>query len=85
MEGGTYDPEDLTVHLSQEISTPLQPLTLKWRQAKEGKGIVQEDEIQLPVYLNKTRKNLVFSIRVRMGGSSRFTLYQKGLAIILFT
>ena len=45
MEGGTFNVDDLTVHICQDISVPLEPITFKWKQATEGKGIVQDDEI----------------------------------------
>ena len=80
MEGGTIDPNTLTIRLVQEVTIPLKPLIFKWNHSNQR----SDDEILLPVYLNKTRKNLVFSIRVKMGKVSRYTLYQKGLALILF-
>lgn len=66
MEGATLNNSDLSVTIIQDISVPLQPLTLKWFRALNGKGIIQNDEIMLPVYLNKSRKNLVFSLKVRL-------------------
>ena len=64
MEGATLNNINLSVTIIQDISVPLQPLTLKWYRALNGRGIIQDDEIMLPVYLNKSRKNLVFSLKV---------------------
>ena len=83
MEGGYLDSKTLCVHIVNEISVLLKSLTLKWARTTQ-KGIVNDDEIMLPVYLNKTRKNLVFSIKVKMGKLTRYTLYQKGICFILF-
>lgn len=74
MEGGLLDADTLTVQIVQDISVPLKPLTLKWSKS-EQRGLVRDDEIVLPVYLNKTRKQLVFSLKVKMGAISRYTLY----------
>lgn len=43
-----------------------------------------EDEMMIPVYLNRTRKNLIMSLRVKCG-TNRTLLYQKGIAIIAWT
>jgi dynein heavy chain 1 len=43
-----------------------------------------EDEIMIPIYLNRTRKNLIMSLRVKCG-INRTLLYQKGIAIITWT
>ena len=43
-----------------------------------------EDEMLVPVYLNRTRKKLIMSLKVRCG-KNKTSLYQKGIAIILWT
>ncbi|CAD8134930.1 unnamed protein product [Paramecium octaurelia] len=83
MEGGHLDSKTLQVRIVNEISVALKPMTLKWCKTAQ-KGVVGDDEIVLPVYLNKTRKNLIFSLKVKMGKLNRYTLYQKGLSFILF-
>ena len=40
--------------------------------------------MMIPVYLNRSRKNLIMSIRVKCG-ENRTQLYQKGTAIIAWS
>lgn len=74
MEGGHLDSKTLQVRIVNEISVSLKPMVLKWCRTSQ-KGIIGDDEIVLPVYLNKTRKNLIFSLKVKMGKLNRYTLY----------
>ena len=46
------------------------------------KFIKDADEILTPVYLNKSRSTLLFSVRMKLGHLSKTVLYQKGLALI---
>ena len=43
---------------------------------------MEEDEIMVPVYLNKSRANLLFSVKMNRGGIRREVLYQRGVALI---
>lgn len=45
---------------------------------------IAADEMMVPVYLNRTRKNLIMSLKVKCG-NNKTILYQKGIAIILWT
>ncbi len=66
MEGARLNKGDLTVTIVPDISVPLDNLTFKWIQFKEARGIIRENEIITPVYLNKSRKNLIFSFKVNI-------------------
>lgn len=45
---------------------------------------IESDEMMIPVYLNRTRKNLIMSLKVKCG-KNKTTLYQKGISIIGWT
>ena len=64
MEGAKLNNSDLTVTIVPDVSVVLSSLTFKWVRVREIKGQVKDDEIETPVYLNKLRKNLIFSFRV---------------------
>lgn len=64
MEGAKLNNSDLTVTIVPDVSVLLSSLTFKWVRVREIKGQVRDDEIETPVYLNKLRKNLIFSFRV---------------------
>jgi dynein heavy chain 1 len=71
------------VETTEELSYHLPTLRFRWvRVDKADRGIEGEDEILVPVYLNKSRKNLLFSVKLNSGKIPRTILYQKGLALI---
>jgi hypothetical protein len=45
---------------------------------------IESDEMMIPVYLNRTRKNLIMSLKVKCG-KNKTTLYQKGISVIGWT
>jgi dynein heavy chain 1 len=45
---------------------------------------LENDQMMIPVYLNRTRKNLILSLKVNCG-KNKTTLYQKGISIIGWT
>ena len=55
---------------------------MRWQ--KVADKTLAEDEMLVPVYLNRTRKKLIMSLKVRCG-KNKTSLYQKGIAIILWT
>jgi hypothetical protein len=56
-------------------------MLLRWK--KVASKALLADEMMVPVYLNKTRKNLIMSLKVKCG-KNKTILYQKGIAIILW-
>jgi dynein heavy chain 1, cytosolic len=66
----------------EEIGKSLPHMLMRWRKAETK--VIDNDEMIVPVYLNKTRKNLIMSLKVKCG-LNKTTLYQNGVAIILWT
>lgn len=57
-------------------------MVMRWK--KVATKVIKPDEMMVPVYLNRTRKNLIMSLKVKCG-EHKTILYQKGIAIILWT
>lgn len=57
-------------------------MLMTWRKV-ENKGL-ENNQMMIPVYLNRTRKNLIMSLKVNCG-NNKTTLYQKGISIIGWT
>jgi dynein heavy chain 1, cytosolic len=84
IEGGNWSDGNIVIPIGEKenIGSSLPPMLMKWN--KISSRTLADDEMLVPVYLNRTRKQLIMSLRVRCG-KNRTTLYQKGIAIILWT
>jgi dynein heavy chain 1 len=84
IEGGNWTTNNAIVPIdeNQKIGSSLPLMLLTWQKVTDKTPA--EDEMMIPVYLNKTRKNLIMSLRVKCG-DNRTELYQKGIAIIAWT
>jgi hypothetical protein len=84
IEGGNWSDsnEIIPIGEKEEIGKSLPPMLFKWK--KVASKVLEHDEMLVPVYLNRTRKNLIMSLKVKCG-KNRTILYQKGIAIILWT
>lgn len=84
IEGGTWRSASLT--MSKELSNPVKTVKFTWVKINpEDKYKLQEDQIFVPVYLNNTRKNLLFSVKLNCGSIPRNNLYQRGIALIAWS
>ncbi len=67
------------------ISTPLSMCRIRWLTATESAQAHVEDMLQIPVYLNSARKQLVLSAMVKAAPNvPRTAWFQRGVAIILW-
>ena len=57
-------------------------MLMRW--SKVASKTAADYEMMVPVYLNRTRKNLIMSLKVKCG-NKKTILYQKGIALILWT
>lgn len=53
-----------------------------WVKVTPAERILKPDQILVPVYLNRHRQNLLFSVKMNSYGLSSNTLYQRGIALI---
>ena len=83
IEGADWNRSSKQITLVDEMRFALPTIKFTWtRVEKANKGNVPSDEILVPVYLNKSRAHLLFSVKIKCGDIAKTTLYQKGLALI---
>lgn len=84
IEGGNWSANNEITPIGQkeEIGKSLPTMQLRWK--KVATKTLEADEMLIPVYLNRTRKNLIMSLKVKCG-KNKTILYQKGTALILWT
>jgi len=83
MSGANWNKNTKKLEVTEELKFYLPTLKFKWvRVNRADKGVEKEGEILTPVYLNKARTNLLFSVKLKRGDISKTILYQKGLALI---
>lgn len=85
IEGASYSKDDMRIKLSESLSSYLPRANLKW--VNKNKPQSDEDSeshtefIQIPVYLNKQRTTLLFSVKVPTFGIPAYVWYQRGVAL----
>ena len=87
IEGASYSKEEMRVKLSETLQSFLPRANLKWvnknKQKIEDEAADggQLEHIQIPVYLNKQRTTLLFSVKVPTFGIPQYVWYQRGVAL----
>ena len=81
IEGASYSKEDMRVKLSESLSSFLPRANLKWVNKTKQDEASADEYIQIPVYLNKQRSTLLFSVKVPTFGIPAFVWYQRGVAL----
>jgi len=69
MESAEFDAQDRKIKLTSELSSNLPTLLLRWIRKETNKAKGKQDEgsvdfVMLPLYLNRSRKNLVHSLKM---------------------
>jgi len=81
--GANWNRTTRILELTDELRYHLPTLKFRWiRVNRADKGVEKDNEVLVPVYLNKSRANLLFSVKLKRGNISKKVLYQKGLALI---
>jgi len=81
--GANWNRGTKKLEVTEELKFYLPTLKFRWVKVNRAeKGVEKEGEILTPVYLNKARTNLLFSVKLKRGEISKTVLYQKGLALI---
>jgi len=85
MESAEFDAQDRKIRLTSELSANLPTMLLRWlrKDASKAKGKDEStnDFVMLPLYLNRSRQNLVYSLKLPTFGLPQFTWYQRGVAL----
>lgn len=81
IEGGAWTGTSLT--MSNDLSNVVKTIKFTWVKINpEDKHKLTDELIYVPVYLNSTRKNLLFSVKLNCGSIPRNHLYKRGIALI---
>lgn len=85
MESAAFDMQDRKIKLASELSSSLPTMLLRWLRKDtnktKGKDEGTDDFVMLPLYLNRSRKNLVYSLKMPTFGLPQYTWYQRGVAM----
>jgi len=82
IEGASYSRDEQRIKLSESLSSFLPKANLKWiNKNKQEDGESDQEYIQIPVYLNKQRTTLLFSVKVPTFGIPAYVWYQRGVAL----
>lgn len=85
MQGAEYDREGDRFKMTEKISTELPSVNFKWVHKDQAAKDVKGDEIEIPVYLNKTRANLLASVKIPSYGVPEYTWYQRGTSLFAWS
>jgi len=84
IEGAEYNASQGKIRLSEALSSVLPSVNLKWVNKHKVPDHEREDGqdfIQIPVYLNKQRNILLFSVRIPTHAIPQYTWYQRGVSL----
>ena len=88
LEGAALDEEGSRLALSTNVRTTLGPATFCWmpRDAVPEVDGSQEVMVTLPVYLNESRKQLLFNVQLRAPASVPVNVWQqRGVCLLAWT
>lgn len=77
--------QDNKLELTATISTDLALTSLKWIRVEAGSADLQEGKVTLPVYLNQTRTELLFTLNMATRGETagrEHRFYERGVAFL---
>ena len=82
MEGAEWNVDSNRIKINNEVTNPLPTLKFTWVKYKNLRNHLEENELFVPVYLNKSRNILLFSVKIDSGNLTKTLLYQKGLSFL---
>jgi hypothetical protein len=79
MQGADYSTDESRIKMTESLQSKLPNVNFKWVVADE---IDQEiPTIEIPVYLNTQRTNLITSVKIPTNGIPSYIWYQRGVAL----
>ena len=85
IEGAEFSKFEERIRLSESLHSTLPRVNLKWvnknKLNDEDKQIEGMEYISIPVYLNKQRTTLLFSVKIPTHGIPSYVWYQRGVAL----
>jgi dynein heavy chain 1 len=80
IESAELDAREKKIKMAAKLSSPLPTILLKWVK-KAASKMEEYEHVDLPVYLNRSRKQLLCSVAVPTGGVPAHSWYQRGVAL----
>jgi len=72
--------------LTSTIMMDLPVTLLRWTRASPGAEVVRQGKLSLPVYLNSTRTELLFTVDLNIApGQDHHSFYERGVAVLTST
>ena len=85
LEGAQWDREKEELGLSEGLSCGLPGLVLRWRNKEGNKKEADEAVDTIPIYLNETRLEHVFSVEMKLpAGIPKAVFYQRATALTIW-
>jgi hypothetical protein len=81
IESAEFDAKEKRIKLSSKLSSGLPTILLQWIHKSETKGSESIEKVALPLYLTRSRKNLVTSVQMPTYGVPAHVWYQRGVAL----
>lgn len=79
IESAAFDSQEKRIKMAERLSSPLPTVLLKW--VRKTNAAEQAEHVDLPVYLNRSRKQLLCSVAVPTYGVPAHSWYQRGVAL----
>lgn len=85
MQGAEYSSADASIRLTESLGGNLPLVNLKWVHVSQVNQEEVDQQIQIPVYLNKQRTNLITAVKIPTQGIPNYIWYQRGVAFFSWT
>ena len=81
IESGEFNTEDKRIKMTNKLSSQLPTIILRWvKRTKEAEG-EKDRKVEIPVYLNQSRKQLLCAVKIETYGAPANSWYQRGVAM----
>jgi len=79
MQGAEYSIEDERIKMTESLQSQMPSVNFKWVHKDEIDQSIPT--IEIPVYLNTQRRNLITSVKIPTSGIPSYVWYQRGVAL----
>ena len=79
MQGADYSTDESRIKMTESLQSKLPSVNFKWVVAEDIDQDIQT--IEIPVYLNTQRTNLITSVKIPTSGIPSYVWYQRGVAL----
>lgn len=85
MQGAEYSATDKAIKLTESLGGNLPLVNLRWVHVTQINEEERAQKIEIPVYLNKQRTNLITAVNIPTQGIRNEIWYQRGVAFFSWT